>query len=71
MKKFNSLLARFMLVLLALHGLMGAFTLLRMTTSTGNPFLIPFLRSYFFMAYWVSSYQKMLCVKECGPDGGT
>ena len=37
MKKFNSLLARFMLVLLALHGLMGAFTLLRMTTFNWKP----------------------------------
>ena len=37
MKKFNSLLARFMLVLLALHGLMGAFTLLRLTASTWKP----------------------------------
>ena len=37
MKKFNSLLARFMLVLLALHGLMGAFTLLRMTTINWKP----------------------------------
>ena len=37
MKKFNSFLARFMLVLLALHGLMGAFTLLRMTTFNWKP----------------------------------
>ena len=37
MKKFNSLLARFMLVLLALHVLMGAFTLLRMTTFNRKP----------------------------------
>ena len=37
MKKFNSFLARFMLVLLALHGLMGAFTLLRLTASNWKP----------------------------------
>lgn len=37
MKKFNSFLAHLILLLLALHGLTGAFTLLRLTTFTWKP----------------------------------
>lgn len=37
MRKFNALLAHFMIFLLALHGMLGAFTLLRLTTFNWKP----------------------------------
>lgn len=37
MRKFNALLARLMLLLFALHGLMGTFTLLRLTAFHWKP----------------------------------